>query len=312
VATADVVTNNYRPPAFENLGFTDEVLRARNPRLINLHMPGTGRAGPWSRIGTFGTMIAAAAGLNCLTGFPGTPPRGLGVAYADFSTPFLVPLMVLSALRQRDRTGQGMDLELNQLAATIALLGVEWLELDTSGAEPPRPGNRDRNLAPHGIYPARGDDEWLAIAVPDDDAFAALSEAIGCPGLAARLPAAGDRARAADELDALISAWTAARDKWQAAAQLQAAGVPAAPVQNLRDAMEADERLAARHYVTVEQPSHPGLKIPIQNTPIQTAGAPRTVGRAPAYGADNDYVLRDLLGRPEADVRALRRAGVIR
>jgi benzylsuccinate CoA-transferase BbsF subunit len=312
VATADVVTNNYRPPAFENLGFTDEVLRERNPRLVNLHMPGTGRAGPWSRIGTFGTMIAAAAGLNYLTGLPGTPPRGLGVAYSDFSTPFLVPLMVLAALRQRDRTGQGMDLELNQLAATIALLGVEWLELETSGAAPARPGNRHRSMCPHGIYPARGDDEWIAIAVPDDAAFAALSAAIGCPGLAARLPTAPARAQAADELDALLAGWTAARDKWQAAGQLQALGVPAAPVQNLRDAMETDERLAARHYVTVEQPSHPGVRVPIQNTPIQTAGAPRTVGRAPRYGEDNDYVLQDILGRSPADVRALRQAGVVR
>jgi len=67
-STADVVTNNYRPPAFEKLGFDDKALRARNPRLINLHMPGTGRSGPWSRIGTFGTMIAGAAGLNYVTG----------------------------------------------------------------------------------------------------------------------------------------------------------------------------------------------------------------------------------------------------
>jgi crotonobetainyl-CoA:carnitine CoA-transferase CaiB-like acyl-CoA transferase len=312
VATADVVTNNYRPPAFENLGFTDDVLRERNPRLINLHMPGTGRAGPWSRIGTFGTMIAAAAGLNCLTGFPGTPPRGLGVAYADFSTPFLVPLMVLSALRERDRTGAGMVLELNQLAATISLLGVEWMELDSSGVAPPMRANRDPNCCPHGIYPARGDDEWVAIAVTDDQEFAALSQAIGCPDLASRLPTAEARAGAEAELDALLSRWARLRDKWQAASELQALGVPSAPVQNLRDAMEIDDRLSVRHYITVEQPSHPGLKVPIQNTPIQTAGEPRTVGRAPMYGEDNDYVLRDILGRSAADVLELRQAGVIR
>ena len=312
VSTADVVTNNYRPPAFENLGFTDEVLRERNPRLINLHMPGTGRTGPWSRIGTFGTMIAAAAGLNGLTGFPGTPPRGLGVAYADFSTPFLVPLMVLSALRERDRTGAGMVLELNQLAATIALLGVEWLELDSSGVVPAMRANRDPNCCPHGIYPARGDDEWVAIAVTDDEEFAALSQVIGCPDLASRLPTAQARAGAEDELDALLSGWTRVQDKWQAASQLQALGVPSAPVQNLRDAMEIDERLAARHYITVEQPSHPGIKVPIQNTPIQTAGEPRTVRRAPMYGEDNEYVLQDILGMSPDDVLALRQAGVIR
>ena len=110
IATADVVTNNYRPPAFDRLGFNDELLLQRNPRLINLHIPGTGRTGPWSQIGTFGTMIAGAAGLNWLTGFPGGSPRGLGVAYSDFTTPYLVPLMILAALRERDRTGAGRTL----------------------------------------------------------------------------------------------------------------------------------------------------------------------------------------------------------
>jgi crotonobetainyl-CoA:carnitine CoA-transferase CaiB-like acyl-CoA transferase len=310
IATADVVTNNYRPPAFEKLGFDDLTLRERNPGLINLHMPGTGRAGPWSRIGTFGTMIAAAAGLNYLTGMPGSRPRGLGVAYADFTTPFLVPLMIVAALRQRDRSGQGMELELNQLAATIALAGVEWLAVDSSGLDLPPPGNRDLNLCPHGVYPARGDDEWVAVAVADED-FGPLCEVIGNAGLAARLPTAAARAGAAAELDRLISRWTSPRDKWQAAAELQAAGVPAAPVENLRDAMDTDEGLAGRHYITIEQPPHPGIGVPIQNTPIQTAGSFRAVGRAPLYGEHNDYVLRDILGRSAADVQALRAAGVL-
>jgi crotonobetainyl-CoA:carnitine CoA-transferase CaiB-like acyl-CoA transferase len=310
IATADVVTNNYRPPAFEKLGFDDKALRERNPRLINLHMPGTGRTGPWSRIGTFGTMVAAAAGLNYLTGRPGTPPRGLGVAYSDFTTPFLVPLMIVAALRQRDRSGQGMELELNQLAATVSLVGVEWLALDSSGITPPRPGNRDRNLCPHGIYPARGDDEWVAIAAGAED-FGPLCSAIGHPELADQLPTAAARAAAEDELDGLIAHWTSTRDKWAAAAELQAAGVPSAPVENLRDAMESDERLARRHYLTIEQPSHPGITVPIQNTPIQTAGEPRAVRRAPMYGEDNDYVLQGILRRSAADVLALRQAGVI-
>ena len=312
VAMSDVVTNNYRPPAFENLGFTDELLRQRNPRLINLHIPGTGRAGPWSRIGTFGTMIAAAAGLNYLTGFPGTPPRGLGVAYSDFSTPFLVPLMVVAALRERERTGAGMVLELNQLAATISLLGVEWLELDSSGVAPPMRANRDPNHCPHGIYPALGEDEWVAVAVADDEQFRSLGQVIGRSDLAARLPTLQARKAAEDELDAIVSQWTSAQDKWQAAAALQARGVPSAPVENLRDAMEADPRLSVRHYVTAEQPSHPGIRVPIQNTPIQVAACARTVGRAPMYGEDNDYVLTDLLGLPPAEVRALREAGVVR
>lgn len=311
VAGADVVTNNYRPDAFERLGFTDAVLRDANPRIINMHMPGSGRTGPWARIGTYGTMVAAAAGLNYVMGADGTPPRGMGTAYADFTTPYLVPLLVLAALRERDRTGRGMDIELNQLSAAISLLGVEWLEYDTTGIVPPRPGNSDRNLCPHGIYPAAGDDEWVALAASEAD-FDPLCDLIGRADLAARLPTLPARMAAAAELDAVIASWTSQQDKWQAAVQLQARGIAAAPVQDLRDSMESDKRLAVRHYVTVSQPSHPDIAVPVQNTVIQQAGAWRPPVPAPAYGADNDDVAGRLLGRPAEEISRLRAAGVIR
>ena len=310
IAQADVVTNNYRPPAFENLGFTDELLRERNPRLINLHIPGTGRTGPWSRIGTFGTMIAAAAGLNWLTGFPGGAPRGLGTAYSDFTTPYLVPLMILPALRERERTGVGRTLELNQLTATIALLGVEWLQNET-GRPPGRRANLDPNYCPHGIYRAEGSDEWIALTATDDGQFRSLCEVIGHPELAASMPSVQDRMSGRHAIDAAIEEWTAAHGKWDAAEILQANGIPAAPVENLRDAMETDPGLSQRHYFTVEQPSHPGISIPVQNTPIQAAGELRYVRRAPAYGADNAYVLEEILGLTPAEVEKLRQDGIV-
>src|SRR5437763_2305921 len=125
IAGADIVTNNYRPGVMDQMGYGFDVLKAANPRIISLQIPGCGSRGPWAGVGTYGNMVSAASGLSYLTGFPGRAPRGLGVAYPDFTSPFLVPLHVLSALRERDRTGEAIEMELNQLSATVGLIGVE-------------------------------------------------------------------------------------------------------------------------------------------------------------------------------------------
>jgi crotonobetainyl-CoA:carnitine CoA-transferase CaiB-like acyl-CoA transferase len=312
IATADVVTNNYRPGVMDQLGFGFDALTAANPRIVSLQIPGSGSRGPWARVGTYGNMVSAAAGLSTLTGFPGRSPRGLGVAYPDFTTPFLIPMLVLSALRERDRTGEPVEMELNQLSATIALAGVEWLQYSSSGVEPPPRANRDPNWCPHGVYPTRGDDEWVAIAVDGDAEFAALLDALERPELIDEERFASHTTRKANEdaLDAVIASWTIARDKWAIAEALQARGVAAAAVEHLRDALECDPQLA-RHYQVIHQPSHPHLPITVHGEPIQEAFAYRPIGRAPMYGEHTDEVLRSMLGRRDAEIVALRVAGVL-
>jgi len=312
VEQVDVVTSNYRPGALEAMGFGYDVLREVNPRIINLQVPGCGSKGPWASVSSFGNMVAAASGLNAVTGFPGRAMRGMGIAYPDFTSPCFMVLVVLGALRQRAATGVGMDLELNQLAATVSLLGVEWLQYTTSGVAPPMRGNRDPNWCPHGIYPALGDDEWLALAVNDDVGFAALCDVIGRTDLVVdgRFSTHAGRKAHEDELDAAIREWTAAQDKWSAADLLQANGIAAAAVADVRDIVEQDPQLADYvEYVT--QPMRPDLRIPVPGEAIQPAGRIRPLNAAPVYGGDNDYVLRALLGLSDDEMSELRSSGVV-
>ena len=313
LATADVVTNNYRPGVMDRLGFGFEALTAVNPRIVSLAVPGCGSQGPWARVGTYGNMISAAAGLSALTGFHSRSPRGLGVAYPDFTSPFLIPLLVLSALRERDRTGEPAEVELNQLSATVALAGVEWLQYVSTGVDPGPRANRDPNWCPHGVYPAAGDDEWVAIAVDGSDRFADLLDVIGRADLAddARFSSHAARHANEDALDEVVGAWTAGLGKWEVADRLQARGIAAAAVEHLRDAMEVDPQLA-RHYQATHQPSHPDTAIPIQGEPIQEAFAYRPSGRAPMYGEHTDEILRTVLGRTDAQIAGLRAAGAVR
>ena len=201
-------------------------------------------------------------------------------------------------------------LELNQLTATIALLGVEWLQNET-GAAPARRANLDPNYSPHGIYQARGTEEWIALTATSDSEFRSLCQVIGREDLAARMPDLDSRVSGQRELDVAIEQWTASQDKWEAAEVLQAHGIPASPVENLRDAMETDPVLPWRHYFNVKQPSNPGVAIPVQNTPIQVSGELRNVRRAPGYGEDNLYVLQQILGLAPPEIEMLRRDGVV-
>lgn len=312
VEQVDIVTSNYRPGAIEAMGFGYDVLREINPKVISLQVPGCGSKGPWATRTSFGNMVAAAAGINAVTGFPGRAPRGMGVAYPDFTSPYFMVLVLLGALRQRAQTGEGMALELNQLAATVSLVGVEWMQFATSGVEPPMRGNRDPNWCPHGIYPTTGDDQWVALAVESDEEFAVVADVLGSPSLAAdpRFATHADRKANEDALDDLIREWSSTQDKWKAAEVLQSRGLAAAAVADVRDVVENDPQLA-HFFERVTQPTRPDVEIPIPGEVIQPAGRRRPLRAAPTYGGDNDYVLRDLLGLDGDEIDALRAGGVI-
>lgn len=310
---AEVVTNNYTPGAMDEMGFSDDVLRAANPKIIIVHMPGCGAGGPWAGRGTYGNMISAAAGISALTGFGGRSPRGMGVAYPDFAAPLLLAAEVTAALRRRESTGEGCTIQLDQLQATFSLIGPMWLAYTGTGKPPAPRANRDPNWCPHGVYPTAGDDEWIALAADSDDQWGGLCALIGRQELATddRFRTHGARREHEDELDAILRDWTATRDKWETAERLQAIGVAAAPVENLADALERDPHLSVRHFQMVRQPSAPDIDIPVHGEPVQEVGRWRPVTPAPVYGSDTNAVLGELLGLTAEEIDVLRQERVI-
>jgi crotonobetainyl-CoA:carnitine CoA-transferase CaiB-like acyl-CoA transferase len=290
------------------MGFGHARLRERNPRAIALHLPGCSPEGPWGERGTFGNMILGASGLSVLSRFPGRPPRGCGVAFADFTSPYLLVAACLAALRERDASGRGQEIWLDQLSATTSLVGVEWMQFRASGVEPAPRANRDPNYAPHGVYPARGDDQWCALAVFGDAEWPAFCAAIGRIDLAADPRFATHALRKANEdgLDALVSAWTRPRDKWAIADALQAAGIAAAAVEDVSDMLERDPHTAAC-YPRFRHPTSPDVEVASVAEAIRFVGDERALAPAPAPGEADRYVLRDLLGESESDFDKARR-----
>jgi crotonobetainyl-CoA:carnitine CoA-transferase CaiB-like acyl-CoA transferase len=312
VAESDIVVDNYRAHALDRMGFPYERLREVNPGIIVAHMPGPGLVGPWADYRTLGNLLMAASGLNFLMGFEGREPRGVGIAYPDFTSPLLTVVEVLAALRERDATGVGREIQMGQLSATVSLLGAEWMRYARDGEQPPRPGNRDPNMSPHGVFPVAGEDRWIAIAVQSEQEWQALAGVIGRPELASdpRFATLEDRRAHEDELEALLAEWTVPHDGWELAERLQREGIAACPVEDLRDMMTRDAVLA-EHYQTVRQPSDPSVEITIDRDPIWMEGQPRELERAPMMGEHSEYVIRSILGRSREDFDRLVVAGVV-
>ncbi len=316
IATADVVVNNFRPGAMQRMGLGFDVLRALKPDIVLLNLPGAHRHGPWAVRASMGNILMAASGFNLLTGFDGEQPRGIGVAYPDFTSPHLLVTTILAALRRRDAGGGAQELHLTQLSGLVSLLGAEWMQFVDRGVAPARRANRDPNACPHGVYPAAGsehsEDEWVAIAVADDGEFAALAALMGDAHLAEdpRFATLAERKANEDALDDLIRAWTAGQDKWALAERLQQAGIAAAAVEHLADTYERDPQLR-HHYQIVQQPSAPGIDIPIDREAAQWVGAELRLRRAPGLGEHNEHVVRTLLGRSDEDYVQLLVDGVL-
>jgi crotonobetainyl-CoA:carnitine CoA-transferase CaiB-like acyl-CoA transferase len=177
----------------------------------------------------------------------------------------------------------------------------------------PQPaGNRHPSMAPHGCYPCAGGDQWVTIAVEDDEQFAALCRVMGRPELATdtRFADVVSRYRNQGELDGIVGEWTRQLTPQAVTEPLQAAGVAAAPVLGV-PALFNDAHLRARGFW--ESVSHPdGGTWDVDGVPWRLSRSPAHIRLpAPRFGEHNEYVLRGLLGLSEAEVGELAKAGVI-
>jgi benzylsuccinate CoA-transferase BbsF subunit len=306
IKIADVVVDNYGRDPYPKWGLSYEEIRTIRPDIIMARSSTMGRSGPRNGNVGFGTGIAAAAAWNTAMGFPGQPPAGMGPAYPDFSVNcHHLMIAILTALEHRRRTGEGQYIDLSQHESTIAWIGPSVLDYVVNGVEPVQRANRHEAYAPHGVYRCAGEDRWIAIAVDPEswDAFAALAAAEGRDLTGEAFATHAARKQHEDDLDAAVSAWTAARDSEALAERLQAAGVAAYNVATGRDLVE-DPQLAHReHFVWLDHPEA-GRRRWERNAFLltKTEGRP---ARSHLLGEDNDWLLAELLGlNPDATAAA--------
>lgn len=306
VSVSDVVIENFSPRVLPNLGLDYPVLRQHRPDVILVSMPALGHKGPWRNYISFGPGTDALGGLSSITGYEGGQPHKPGNYYADQNSAYHTAFAVLAAVYRRRRTGKGAHLRIALREATQAVIGEYFLEPQMTGRIPTRMGNRHPWMAPHGIYPCKGTDAWVAIACATDEHFRRLCAVLGRPDLAQDPRFADTLSRKRNEalLDEPISAWTRQHSSKAAMDILQRAGVPAGAVFTVPEMLEDPHWKMLGFVREVEHPEmgralHPGL-------PWRATGmALRQDVPAPLYAEHNQAVLQGLLGFPQEVVEQM-------
>lgn len=317
VAVSDVLVENFSPRVMGNFELEWDTLRARNPQLIFASMPAFGKSGPYRDRVSYGPGIDAMSGLAWLTGYAGETPLKPGNFYCDQNAGLHTAYAVIAALLQRERGGTGQTVELAMIEGELQLVADALLTAQFVETEPDRIGNDHRCWAPHGVYPAAGDDAWLALACRDDEDWTALRRVIevDAPDLAATLHTDARfrtglrRWRHRKELDALVGEWSRAQAAAPLAERLQAAGVPASNVVGARDLLDDAHFLERQTAVVVEHPQVGRTPVPQPAFRLRGTPSPPT-GAAPLFADSTDYVFRDLLGYDDAQIDELLAAGV--
>jgi crotonobetainyl-CoA:carnitine CoA-transferase CaiB-like acyl-CoA transferase len=311
-AASDIAVENFAAGVMDRMGLGYDVLRTLRPDVIMIALSGYGATGPDGDKVSYGPAQVPLSGLSSVTGYRGHPPMHVGISYGDPTGGLHGAVAVLAALLHRARTGRGQYIDLSQWETTMAVLPEGIVEYTMNGAAPPRDGNRDPHMAPHGVFRAAGDDRWLAIAIEDDASWRRFTAVIDRPDLAedVRFATLVARKRHEDELEELVTAWTAERDAGAAADALQAAGIPAFVAATNRDLAE-DAHLAARGFpVTLEHPEV-GAMLHLGVPWRMSASDCRVRRPAPCLGQDTDQVLRDVCGYAADEIECLRAAGVL-
>lgn len=319
IAASSVVSENFAPGVMERWGLTYERLRELSPDVIYARMSGYGHSGPHAHYRSYGPVVQAVSGLSYISGLPGREPSGWGLSYMDNQAAYYNSTALLMAIYRRLQTGEGTEIDVSAIETGINLVGPVLLDVTVNGQTTRRPdfppGNRLEwpHAAPHGVYPALGDDRWVAIAVFDQAQWEALVAVMGSPDWAGD-PRFGDQeARFAhqDGLDGHLAAWTSERDRFELTELLQARGVPAGAVQDAQDLNERDPQVAAREVFF--ELDHPVIgPARFEGNAIRFSSVAQDNWRsAPLLGEDNEHVFKRIVGISDDDYDDLAAEGVI-
>jgi crotonobetainyl-CoA:carnitine CoA-transferase CaiB-like acyl-CoA transferase len=263
-------------------------LRAHKPNLIMLSTCLFGQTGPHALMAGYGTMGAALGGLTLPTGEPGRPPCGPFGPYTDYVAPRFSVVAILAALHHRDQTGQGQHIDQSQAESAMHYLSVAVVAASRGAPTPDRLANTDPSMCPHDVFRCAGEDQWVAIAIRDDDDWRRLVDAVSDAALKnARFATVAGRRAAEGEINAAITAWTVSQRADAIETNLQRLGIPAHVVTNA--ASGPDSQLTHREHF-VRTMHHQLGEVFIESVGFRFSDMRPNVGKIPSLGGDSAWV----------------------
>jgi crotonobetainyl-CoA:carnitine CoA-transferase CaiB-like acyl-CoA transferase len=291
---ADVLIENFKVGGLTKYGLDYASLQAVNPRLIYCSITGFGQDGPYAARAGYDFMIQGLGGIMDLTGEPEGAPQKIGVAFADIFTGVYAVVGILAALRRRDATGAGAQLDLALLDVQTSVLANQALNYLVSGVAPRRMGNAHPNIVPYQVFPVA--DGHVIVAVGNDGQFAKFAAVLGAPELAAdpRFRANADRVANRAVLVPRLTALTRTTTRAALLGALEQAGVPAGPINTVADVFADPQVIARGMRLDLPAPAAQGGSIPAVRSPIVLDGRPMAAERpSPQLGEHTEDVLAD-------------------
>lgn len=293
-AHADVVIENFKVGGLSKYGLDAAALRKEFPRLVYCSVTGFGQDGPYAPRAGYDFLVQGMGGAMSITGEPAGAPMKAGYAVADIYTGLYASVGILSALRQRDATGEGATLDLALLDSQVAVLGNQAMNYLVGGNPPPRLGNAHPNIVPYDVFPVA--DGHIIIATGNDGQWRKLCEVLGEPALADHPDYLDNKSRVKNRvaLTAKLHLLCQRHAKADLLAGLEKVGVPAGPINDIAEVF-ADPQIIARG-VKVDLPSAAAKAgaIPTVASPIVMNGVRQVAGRpSPRLGEHADDILND-------------------
>jgi len=309
LASADVVTENYRRGTMEKLGMGYDTLKLDNPALIYCAISGFGRSGPYADKGGFDLIAQGMSGLMSMTGEPGQAPIKAGSPVTDINAGILAALGICAAVAGRQRTGRGQMVDTSLFEAGLQQMYWAFANYFADGTVLPKAGSANPTSAPYQAFETR--DGWINIGAANQANYERLVDALAIPGLADDERFATNVGRVAhrEALVAILGARLAERttDEWFAA--FDAIGLPCGPVLEVPEAASHEQALARGMIVETDHPlagRTKGIGLPVHFSDTGTS----TSRPAPVYGQHTADVLREY-GFSDERIRSLVQEGAV-
>lgn len=310
VALSDVLVENFTPGTMEKLGVDYETLKAVNPRLVMCSISGYGQYGPLSPLPGYDAVIQAMSGLMSTTGFPDGPPVRTGTLVVDITSAVFAAFGIAAALFAREVTGEGEYIDISMYDVAINQLEAKFVDYTVTGNIPGRTGNRYPYVTPFDTF--RTADSYVLIICAGDGPFENLCKAMGRPELAKdeRFSDVMKRNANEPELKKIIEDWSTGFTNAELLPQLISQGVPAAPVNNVKQVVENPHTRERGMLVDIEQPG--AGKLTIFGPAVKARNSEIKVrGPAPALGEHNRWFLDELLGKTPAEAQGILDSGAM-
>jgi CoA:oxalate CoA-transferase len=294
LAKADVLVENFRPGTMERLGYGWTMLHPRFPKLIYAAASGFGHSGPWSARPAYDMVVQGLGGMMSITGNPGQPPARVGMSIGDIGAGLYTAVAVNAALVHRERTGEGAKIDVSMFDCQLALLENAIMRYTVTGEVPGPLGARHPTITPFEAFATA--DGYIIIAAGNDLTFGRLAAALGKPAMAKTPDYASNEKRLAKQpqLKAEIESVLRHEPTAHWLTVFEAAGIPAGPINSVKQALEHPQVAARNMLVTVDDPRSGTLKL--AGNPMKISGvtdAP-TCEPAPDLDADRAAILKEL------------------